>query len=132
MTERPPLSKTEWRIMNHCWRLGKATARQVWERSLEQHDRDYQTVKTLLDRITAKGYLQVEKLGNLCLYTPTVERRAAAGEAVQEFVDVVLDKALAPIFVYLAEKEDLSQEELETLERLLEREESREERRDRG
>ena len=125
MTERPPLSKTEWRIMNHCWRLGQATARQVWERSLEQHDRDYQTVKTLLDRITVKGYLEVEKLGNLCLYTPTVDRRTAAGEAVHEFVDVVLDKALAPLFVYLAEKEDLSQEELDTLERLVEREEKR-------
>ena len=111
--------------MNHCWRLGQATARQVWERSLEQHDRDYQTVKTLLDRITVKGYLEVEKLGNLCLYTPTVDRRTAAGEAVHEFVDVVLDKALAPLFVYLAEKEDLSQEELDTLERLVEREEKR-------
>ena len=124
MSKLVSLSKTEWRIMNHCWRLGTATARQVWEASLDAKERDYQTVKTLLDRITVKGYLSVEKRGNVCLYTPAVERQQAAREAVHEFVDVVLDKTLAPILVYLTETSELSEAEAEALERLLDREES--------
>ena len=76
-----PLSRSEWRIMNLCWRLGRCTARQVWEESRETRKRDYQTIKTQLDRITGKGYLTVEKLGPLCLYTPAVRRSRAVGSS---------------------------------------------------
>ena len=118
-----PLSRAEWQLMNLCWRLGQSTARQVWEASLELKHRDYRTVKTMLDRMASKGYLEVEKLGPLSLFTPTIERRKAVGEAVQDFVDVVLDRALAPLFVHLADEKDLelSDDELAALEKLLDR-----------
>jgi len=105
--------------MNLCWRRGKATARQIYEDSLARRRRDYRTVKTLLDRIAAKGYLRVEKLGPLCLYTPRVSRREATSRAIREFVDVVLDRTLAPLFLHLAEQEDLTEEDLAALRRLV-------------
>lgn len=114
------LSSTEWRIMNLCWRLGKSTARQIHEASLEERKRDYQTVKTLLDRIVKKGYLEMEKLGPLCLYTPAVERQAATTGAIDEFTETVLDRTLAPLFVHLAEREDLSEEDVRALRELVE------------
>ena len=122
-TSRQPLSKTEWKIMNVCWRLGKSTARQVFEESLRQEKREYRTVKTLLDRIAAKGYLEIEKLGPLCLYKPAVPRRRALRTAIQDFVEVVLDNSVAPLFVHLADREELSDEELEALRSLIDKEE---------
>jgi BlaI family penicillinase repressor len=112
---KPTLSKTEWTVMNVCWRLGTATARQIYEDYSSRQKRDYRTVKTLLDRIAVKGFLQMEKLGPLCLFTPAVSRRAALGSAIQEFVDVVLDNTLTPLFVHLAEQEELGDEELAVL-----------------
>lgn len=123
MTEPPlnKLSRAEWQIMSLCWRLGRSTARQVYEASLEHKKRNYRTIKTLLDRIAAKGYLRVEKLGPLSIFTPIVERRRAVGEAIRDFIDVVLDHTLAPLFIHLTEKEELSEDELRALEQLLDR-----------
>ena len=45
--------------------------------------RDYQTVKTLLDRITGKGYLKMDKLGPLCIYSPAVSRASVVAGAVE-------------------------------------------------
>lgn len=109
--------------MNICWRLGKSTARQVYDESLGHRERDYQTVKTLLDRIAGKGYLKIEKLGPLCLYTPIVRRSAALAAAIEDFTRTVLDNTLAPVFVHLADSGNLRQEELDSLRELLRRHE---------
>ena len=116
---RPALSKTEWKIMNLCWSLDSATARQVYEASLVREKREYRTVKTLLDRIVKKGYLEVRKLGPLCIYTPGVTKRQALRAAIDEFVDIVLDRSLAPLFVHLADREELDEDELEGLKQLI-------------
>ena len=120
------LSRTEWTLMNICWRLGKSTARQVYEESLDHRERDYQTVKTLLDRIGAKGYLKIEKLGPLCLYSPIVARSAALGAAIEDFTRTVLDDTLAPVFVHLANSRQMKEEELDSLRELLRRHEASE------
>ena len=122
-SEPQRLSRTEWTLMNICWRLGKSTARQVYDESLGHRERDYQTVKTLLDRIAGKGYLKIEKLGPLCLYTPIVRRSAALAAAIEDFTRTVLDNTLAPVFVHLADSGNLRQEELDSLRELLRRHE---------
>ncbi|MEM7350824.1 MAG: BlaI/MecI/CopY family transcriptional regulator [Acidobacteriota bacterium] len=125
-TELQRLSRTEWTLMNICWRLGKSTARQVYDESSDRRDRDYQTVKTLLDRIAGKGYLKIEKLGPLCLYTPIVPRPAALATAIEDFTRTVLDNTLAPVFVHLADAGQLKEEELDSLRELLRRHEQAE------
>lgn len=105
--------------MNLCWKLRKATARQVYEASLRDQERDYQTVKTLLDRIEAKGYLKVEKLWPLCIFTPSVSRASAVAEAVEDFVATVLDNSVAPLFQHLANAESIDERELEAIRELL-------------
>ena len=118
-----PLSRTEWTIMNLCWRLRKATARQVHQASLAERKREYATVVTLLDRIAAKGYLAVEKVGPVKVYRPKVGRRRAVGTAVEEFVDNVLERSIAPLYLHLSERDDLSEEEIEFFKRQLEKKE---------
>lgn len=120
MTKRlRKLSPAEWKVMNICWRRRKATARQIYEASLDDQERDYQTVKTLLDRITGKGYLKMEKLGPLCIYSPTVSRTSIVAGAVEDFVETVLDNSVAPLYQHLAKNEDISEKELAVLRDLL-------------
>ena len=116
-----PLSKTEWTIMNLCWRLKKATARQIHEASLAERRREYATVKTMLDRIAAKGYLTVERVGPVKVYRPKVGRRKAVGTAVEDFVDNVLERSMSPLYLHLSERDDLSEEEIEFFKRQLEK-----------
>lgn len=119
------LSPAEWKVMNHCWKLRKATARQIHEALLQDQERDYQTVKTLLDRIVAKGYLKVEKLGPLCIFSPAVSRASVVAGAVEDFVSTVLDNSVAPLFQHLARNETINEQELKTLKDLLERAEEK-------
>ncbi len=121
MKRSAELSKTEWQVMNVCWQLGQATARQVYEASDELKRRDYRTVKTLLDRIAAKGFLKTEKLGPLVLFEPAVDRRSTQGHAVREFVDRVLDSSLVPLVHHLAERGDMREDEARVLRELLAR-----------
>jgi predicted transcriptional regulator len=81
-----------------------------------------------------KGYLAMEKVGPVCLYRPVVRRREAVAEAIDEFVDVVLDRALDPLVAHLARAERLSDDDRRALERILARvdEEGPEEPRDDG
>lgn len=113
------LSKTEWSIMSICWRLGKCTARQVYEDSLQQKRRSYQTVKTMLDRLADKGYLERERLGPLWLYKPAVSRSKLVGRAVENFIETVLDNTFAPLLVHLARRTHLTEDELQELKELV-------------
>jgi BlaI family penicillinase repressor len=113
------LSPAEWKVMNLCWRLHKATARQIYEASLKHQKRDYQTVKTLLDRIAGKGYLKMEKLGPLCIYSPAISRASAVAGAVENFVETVLDNSVAPLFQHLAKNETIEEQELQILRGML-------------
>ena len=119
--KRRRLSRTEWTIMQLCWSLGRATARQVQDAS--DGSRDYRTVKTLLDRIARKGFLRIEKLGRLSLFVPSVTRQRALSEVIAVFVDDVLERSVTPLYLHLAERDDLSPEELEFFRRQLETEE---------
>ena len=120
MTRKPDLSKTEWLLMNICWKKGQASAREIYEETLRDKKRGYQTVKTMLDRMVAKGYLAREKFGPIWLYKPTVSRKQALGREIESFVNTVLDKTFAPLFAHLAKKEKLSREEIDALKKLIE------------
>jgi predicted transcriptional regulator len=121
MESLPAQYKTEWTNMKQCWRLEKATARQVHEASLADRKREYATVKTLLDRIVAKGYLVVEKVGPVKVYRPSVSRERAVRSAIAEFVDNVLDSSIAPLYLHLSMRDDLSAQEIAFFRRQLDK-----------
>ena len=72
--KRNDLTKLEWSLMNLCWKKGQASARVIYEETLKKKKRGYQTVKTMLDRLVVKGYLEREKFGPIWLYKPAVSR----------------------------------------------------------
>ncbi len=118
--ELPELSKAEWLIMNVCWNGGELTARNVHEKAVTKREWEYQTVKTMLDRLVAKGYLRRRKLGPLCLYKQAVPRSKVVTKAVETFADTVLGSTFVPLFAHLAEGRTLSDEEIAALEKLIE------------
>jgi BlaI family transcriptional regulator, penicillinase repressor len=115
----PDLSKAEWVIIKLCWKKGKSTARQIYEDTVDEKKWEYQTVKTMLDRIAQKGYLKREKLGPLCLYKPRVPRKKVVSLAINNFFSTVMDNALAPLFIHMANERKLSDEEIESLKQLI-------------
>ncbi len=103
------LSKTEWLLMQICWKLGKVPARYVYDEVLKQKDWQYQTAKTILDRLVKhKGYLRRERLASIWLYEPVVSRTQAVNNAIKEFSDLVLDNEFEPILKHFQKRRRIS------------------------
>ena len=113
------LSRTEWAIMNICWQKGTASARDIFDESLKEKVRSYHTVKTMLDRLVVKHYLEREKFGPIWLYRPAVPRTKIISREIETFVSTVLDNTFTPLLSFLAGKQELTEKEIEELEKLI-------------
>ena len=113
------LTKTEWSIMKICWEKGEATARNIYDESLKDKKRRYQSVKTMLDRLAEKGYLSRRRFGPLWLYKPVFSQTKVMGKAIENFVGTVLDNTFAPLLMHFAKNEKLTTEEIKALKKLL-------------
>lgn len=85
------------------------------------------TVQTMLERLRAKKQLVRGREGGVYRYRSHLEKREVLRRAVGSFVDRTLGGSVRPVVAYLAEREEVSPEELEELERLVERLQGRQE-----
>jgi len=119
--ERPRLSPSEWEVMKVIWEGGPMAARDIYGCLSGHHDWAYSTVKTLVRRMVAKGWLDYRRVGNSFLYRPAVARKNAERSAIREFSNRVLDGVLSPFVAYFAEEKELTEEDLAELQELIRR-----------
>ena len=82
------LSRTEWEIMRICWRLGRASTRQVLKH--DRKGRDYRTILTFLSRMAKKGFLDVEKVRNTNYYSPALTHEQGLRREIKHFLTEVV------------------------------------------
>jgi len=123
MADKAELSKSEWLVMNRVWELEKTTAREVAEALRERTDWSYNTVKTMLSRLAEKGWVTETKVGGTCFYYPAAKRKGAIKHLLDDVLDRVLDGSLEPLVSYLGGNRNLTEEQLEALERLVKKNE---------
>lgn len=117
------LTDSEWKIMNAVWSLGEATTREVLGALGSEVDWAYTTVKTMLDRLVAKGALGEEKRNAASVYQPLLERESARENAVETLLERAFGGAFGSMVSFLLEREKLSARDRERLEALIEEEE---------
>lgn len=113
------LTEAEWTVIKAVWDREPCTAPDIQERLLDTTGWTYSTVRTLMDRMVAKGLLASEKLRNLTLYRSAVTRDQARQGELQYALDHAFDGALAPMVQTLIETRDLTAREIEEIEALL-------------
>ncbi len=117
--ERKDLSKAEWKVMKIVWELRKAMAREVYTIAGEQHSWTPATVKTLLKRLVDKGYVSTTRVGNGFVYRPS----RTALSTLQSAADTLMTNAVAgvtgPLLVHMVERMALSEEDLDSLQKLI-------------
>jgi len=105
--------------MKVVWEGAPMAARDIYAQVAQQRDWAYSTVKTLLRRMVAKGWLDYRRVGNSFLYRAAVPRTRAVRRAVRDFSSSVLDGLLAPFVAYYAEEKGLSPDDLAQLEEII-------------
>ncbi|NIN72073.1 MAG: BlaI/MecI/CopY family transcriptional regulator [Gemmatimonadetes bacterium] len=120
--EAPDLTKSELAVLRVLWREGELSAREVHEGLPDALGWAYSTTRTTVDRMAAKGLLAKRSFHGIYLYEPRISRPAGLAGVVRDLAERVLEMDYAPVVSLFAEANDLSQEEVDELERLLEEE----------
>jgi predicted transcriptional regulator len=118
------LSRFEWQCLTRLWELGEAPARAV-QKSLD-HGPSYSTVRTILERLRAKGaVVRVRREGNAWIYRPSVNRPGMIGREIARFVDLLFGGSAASLVAQLAEMDAISIRDLRAAESQLRRKPAR-------
>ena len=113
------LTAGEWAIMQAVWEHEPCAAPTVQETLQGRKKWTYSTVKTMMDRMAAKGLLATEKVRNLILYRSAITRPQAQAGEIMGAVKRAFNGALTPMMQFLLDSNDFSAEELGELETLI-------------
>jgi len=104
-------------VMSVLWDIGPATVADVRERIAD--DLAYTTVLTVLRTLEQKGYVGHTEDGRAHRYKPLVKREVAGRTALRRLVEKVFDGSHELLLTQLVSDENLSDEELRRLRKLL-------------
>ena len=113
------LTVHELEIMHVVWGHPSVTVRDVYEELLQRRKIAYTSVMTMMGILERKGYLQKKKGEKAYLYRPSHPKSRVLRSLVNDFVTRVFNGSAKPLLVHLIENEQLSEEELEEIARLM-------------
>ena len=113
------LTEAEWEIMKVVWAKEPCAAGTVQEVLAKSSDRAYSTVKTTMDRMAEKGFLEIEKIRNLQLFRPLISEVDAKRGEFRKMLKRAFNGALTPMMQFLIEHEGLSKEDASQLRKLV-------------
>lgn len=123
MSRKPAaVTETELAILEVLWNQAPATVREIVESLYNQHTPAlHATVKSLLDRLTAKGFIEGDTSGFMHRFSPKITRRAYVAQELERLADSHFDGALAPLLMSLVETSKLSRQEREAIRKIVEK-----------
>ncbi|OHB62778.1 MAG: hypothetical protein A2Y76_09660 [Planctomycetes bacterium RBG_13_60_9] len=115
------LTEAEWEIIQVVWEHEPCAAPTVQEELAARKQWTYSTVKTLMDRMVAKGLLTTERIRNLMLYRSAISQQDAQRGELLRAVKRAFGGAFTPMMQFMLESDALSQKELDDLETMIRR-----------
>ncbi|HZO84611.1 MAG TPA: BlaI/MecI/CopY family transcriptional regulator [Verrucomicrobiae bacterium] len=119
MKKPPRISDAEWTIMKVLWARSPASANQIIETPAIKRAMHPQVVRTLINRLVKKGVVGFKKEGRAHLFQPLVREADCVRAASKSFLARVFGGAFQPMLAHFLEHEELTDEDIEKLQRLL-------------
>jgi predicted transcriptional regulator len=111
------LADREAEIMEVLWTRGPSTVTEV--RDHLKDDLAYTTVLTILRNLEGKGYVGHDEEGRAHRYSPLILREAAQRSALRDLATKLFNGSSALLLMQLVRDENLTEEDLERIRRLL-------------
>ena len=121
MTKQLELTEAEWEIIQVVWEHEPCAAPTVQEELAARKKWTYSTVKTLMDRMVAKGLLTTERIRNLILYRAAISQQDAQRGELLRTVKRAFGGAFTPMMQFMLESDTLSQKELDELQGMIQK-----------
>ena len=115
------LTEAELRLMDVLWKQGPATVAEVAEALPNQPGLAYNTVLTTMRILEDKGYVEhtKSKEGRAFIYRAVVGQREASQNAVRHLLGRFFRNSPEALVLNLLENEELSEQELRRIRRLI-------------
>ena len=121
MAKQNELTAAEWEIIQVVWEHEPCVAPEVQEELVARKKWTYSTVKTLMDRMVAKGLLTTERIRNLILYRAAISQQDAQRGELLRTVKRAFGGAFTPMMQFMLESDTLSQKELDELQGMIQK-----------
>lgn len=125
--ERNHLTGSEWSVLDCLWERSPQSVMQLVAALREKVGWAKSTTITTLRRMEEKGLVHCETVGKAKSYTPAVEREAAVADETRSFMDRVYQGSVGLMMNAMAERQELTAEDIAELRAILEKAERRNE-----
>ena len=116
-----PLTEAEQRLMEIVWSAGPATVAHIVEAIPASERPAYNTVQTIMKILERKGYVEHRAEGRAFVYQAVVGRDAAARTALSHVMQRFFGNSPRALALNLIEGDHLTADELDELQRTIER-----------
>lgn len=119
--ETPHLGDQELEVLKYVSENAPITAREVAEKFGEERKLARTTILTVIERLRKKGYLTRRRKEGVYEYLPSKEPGEVMQGLVGQFIQRTLGGSVSPVVAYLSRTREISPEELDELEALVEK-----------
>jgi BlaI family transcriptional regulator, penicillinase repressor len=117
--ELPALSQLQREIMEIVWNRGEISAIDVRQELSAKRELAKNTVRTLLERMKAKGWLKSREVGRTYFYSAAQPREASVGQKVHELLDNFCGGSPVALVSALLNSRGLQPDELKRIRKML-------------
>jgi len=111
------LTELQQAILDHLWSAGSGTAEQIREALHPAHPLKDSSIRTLLRRLEARGFLRHTVDGKVFVYHAAVPSRSVAARAVQHIIDRFCSGSVEQFLVGMVDERVLPLHEIKRLAR---------------
>ncbi len=125
MANEVSLTNAEWSLMECLWEVSPRTAMQTVDFLKKSVGWAKSTTLTMLKRMTVKGLISCDESGSARLYSPLIQRDDAVEQETEDFINRVYRGSVGLMINAVAQKQKLSEKEIEELYQILKKAEAR-------
>lgn len=116
----PSISDSELEVMKLIWYKNPITSDEIINSLSEKMSWNPQTIKTFITRLVKKKAISYNRVGRNYLYYPIVTQKEYVKVENKSFLKKIYDGAVDRLVYNFIEQEDLSEEDIDKLQKMLE------------
>ncbi len=113
--KKTKLTDTEWKIMMLLWEKSPLTCRQIEDSLKEETGWTRHTIISFLKRMIEKGYIYMEEGSSAKLYYPLLDKNDTVLQETRSFAEKIFNGKLGLLVSSLAESEDITEDEINSM-----------------
>lgn len=113
------LTKTEERIMQIIWDLGRCLVRDIIEKMPDEPKPPYNTISSVVRLLESKGFLSYKAYGKTYEYFPIISKEEYGQRTFKKVFADYFDNSVENLLSFMVKEENMTLEEIEKLKSLI-------------